>query len=101
MQFLLVRSFPWLEEKGISYKEVKQEIFKMICEVGRELTQEILERYNGKLHEKRNKSEFRDKGCRRFTIKTAYGEVSFDRHVYQVRDDYGINKTESNNWTIY
>ena len=57
----------------------------MICEVGRDLTKEILERYDGKLHEERNKSEFRDKGCRRSTIKTAYGEVSYDRHGYQVR----------------
>ena len=75
-----------LEEKGIGFKEIEQE---------------ILERYDGKLHEERNKSEFRDKGCRRSTIKTAYGEVSYDRHVCQVRDDYEITKTESNNRTIY
>ena len=82
-----------LEEKGISFKEIEQEIFKIICEVGRDLTKEILERYDGKLHEERNKSEFRDKGCRRSTIKTAYGEIIYDRHVYQVRDDYGINRS--------
>ena len=35
-----------LEEKGISFKEIEQE---------------ILERYDGKLHEERNKSEFGDK----------------------------------------
>ena len=52
-----------------------------------------MERYDGKLHEERNKSEFRDKGCRRSTIKTANGEVIYDRHVYQVRDDYGINRS--------
>ena len=50
-----------------------------------------MERYDAKLHEERNKSELKDKGCRRSTIKTAYGEVSYDRHVYQVRDDCGIN----------
>lgn len=43
-----------LEEKGISFKELEQEIFKIICEVGRDLTKEILERYDGKLHEERN-----------------------------------------------
>ena len=51
-----------------------------------------MERYDGKLHEERNKSEFRDKGCRRSNIKTAYGEVSYDRHVYQVRDEKGLRR---------
>ena len=51
-----------------------------------------MERYDAKLHEERDKSEFRDKGCRKSTIKTAYGEVSYDRHVYQVRDEKGLGR---------
>lgn len=79
-----------LNETGITFKEIEKEIFKLVCEAGRELTKDILERYDQHLHTTRNKSEFRDKGCRRSTIKTVYGEVSYDRHVYQTCDEYGI-----------
>jgi len=80
-----------VDENGVTFKEIEKEIFKIICEAGRELTKEVLERYDEHLHDSRNKAEFRDKGCRRSTIKTVYGEVSYDRHVYQTRDEYGIN----------
>ena len=33
-----------LEEKGISFKEIEQEIFKIICEVGRALMKGIFAR---------------------------------------------------------
>ena len=33
------------------------------------------------------------KAYRKSVKKTAYGEVSYDRHVYQVRDEYGINRS--------
>ena len=79
-----------VDEKGITFKEIEKEIFELVCEAGRELTKDILEKYDQHLHTTRNKSELRDKGCRRSTIKTVYGEVSYDRHVYQTCDEYGI-----------
>ena len=80
-----------VNEKGITFKEIEKEIFKIVCEAGRELTREILEKYDKHLHETRNKSVYRDKGCRGTSIKTVYGEVAYERHVYQTRDEYGIN----------
>ena len=79
-----------VDEKSITFKEIEKEIFELVCEAGRELTKDILEKYDQHLHTTRNKSELRDKGCRRSTIKTVYGEVSYDRHVYQTCDEYGI-----------
>jgi len=78
-------------EKGVTFKTIEKEIYRLICEAGRELTKEILERYDQHLHKTRSKAELRDKGCRRSTIKTVYGEVSYNRHVYQTRDEYGVN----------
>ncbi len=79
-----------VDEKCVSFKEIEKEIYNLICEAGRELTKEVLEKYDQHLHATRNKSELRDKGCRRSTIKTVYGEVSYDRHVYQTCDEYGL-----------
>jgi len=80
-----------VDEAGLTFKTIEKEIYRLICEAGRELTKEILEQYDNHLHAKRNRKEFRDKGRRRSTIKTVYGEVSYDRHVYQTRDEFGTN----------
>lgn len=80
-----------LNQKGVSFKDLEQEIFRIICEIGRELTEEILERYDQCLHDNRDRAVYRDKGKRSSTIKTIYGEVVYDRHVYQTRDEYGQN----------
>ena len=81
-----------VDKKDITFKEIEKEIFELVCEAGRELTKDILEKYDQHLHTTRNKSELRDKGCRRSTIKTVYGEVSYNRHVYQTCDEYGIKR---------
>jgi len=80
-----------VDETGVTFKMIEKEIYRLICEVGRELSKEILEKYDQHLHSTRNKSELRDKGLRMSSIKTVYGEVSYERHVYQTRDEYGIN----------
>lgn len=80
-----------VNENGVTFKEIEKEIFKIVCEAGRTLTKDVLEKYDKHLHATRDKSKFRDKGCRRSTIKTVYGEVSYDRHVYQARDEYGVS----------
>ena len=80
-----------VNENGVTFKEIEKEIFKIICEAGRTHTKDVLEKYDQHLHATRDKSKFRDKGCRRSTIKTVYGEVSYDRHVYQARDEYGVS----------
>ena len=79
-----------VDENGVTFKEIEKEIFNLICEAGIELTREVLERYDKHLHTTRDKSELRDKGCRRSTIKTIYGEVPYNRHVYQTCDEYGL-----------
>lgn len=45
----------------------------------------MLESYDAKLTEERDKSLYRDKGKRSTTIKTVYGEVSYSRKVYQTK----------------
>ena len=80
-----------IEEKQVTFKEIEQKIFKFVCALGCELTTEILESYDEKLHDSRDKSEFRDKGVRSTSIKTIYGDVPYSRHVYQTRDEHGAN----------
>ena len=70
-------------ENLISFKELEQKIFDYVCELGREITQIMLESYDNELASTRDRKKYRDKGKRSTTIKTVYGEVEYQRRVYQ------------------
>jgi hypothetical protein len=70
-------------EKLVSFKTLEQKVFAHICELGRSITQHILESYDEEPAKERDKKQYRDKGLRTTTIKTVYGEVSYSRHVYR------------------
>ena len=78
-----------VEENLVTFKELEQKIFSYVCELGRELTQIMLESYDKELAERRDKKDYRCKGKRKTTIKTVYGEVEYSRYVYQTRTGDG------------
>ena len=78
-----------VEEKLVSFKELEQKVFKYICKLGCEITQIILESYDDELAASRNTKQYRDKGGRKTSIKTVYGEVEYWRRVYRTSLDGG------------
>ena len=81
-----------IKQDGISFKELEGEIFRNICELGRQMTKEILEAYDQELMEHRDRKAYRHKGYRQTTIKTVYGEVTYTRAVYETMDAYGTKR---------
>lgn len=71
-----------VDKKLISFKELEQKIFKYVCELGCEITRIILESYDDELAASRDTRQYRDKGGRKTSIKTVYGEVEYWRRVY-------------------
>lgn len=80
---------PIVEENLISFKVLEQKIFAYVCELGREITQIMLEAYDKELAEGRDKKAYRGKGSRKTTIKTVYGEVEYRRRVYRTETEDG------------
>lgn len=80
---------PIVEENQISFKVLEQKIFAYVCELGREITQIMLEAYDKELAEGRDKKAYRGKGSRKTTIKTVYGEVEYRRRVYRTETEDG------------
>lgn len=76
-------------EKLISFKELEKKIFKYVCDLGCEITQIILESYDKELATSRDTGHYRDKGGRKTSIKTVYGEVEYSRRVYQTTLENG------------
>ena len=78
-----------IAENGVTFKELEKNIYKCICELGQSFTKEFLERYDRMLMKERDKTKYRHKGLRQTTIKTVYGEVTYNRAVYEVVEEDG------------
>lgn len=78
-----------VNENLISFKELEQNIFSYVCELGREMTKILLESYDKQLAESRDKAVYRDKGTRQTSIKTVYGTVEYSRKVYRTVNEEG------------
>lgn len=80
-----------LNKDKVTFKDIEQLIYAIKCEEARELTESILRAVDDQLFEERDKRGYRDKGLRKTTIKTVYGEVEYSRHVYLTRSEEGKN----------
>ncbi len=80
---------PIVDEKLVSFKTLEQKIYAYVCELGKEITRLMLERYDDELAQGRDRPNYRDKGKRTTTIKTVYGEVSYSRRVYETKTKEG------------
>lgn len=78
-----------IDEGLVTFKDIEKEIFRWTCEIARETTRELLESYDRKLMEERDKSIYRNKGKKQTVIKTVYGEVKYERTIYQVEGTNG------------
>lgn len=76
-------------ENGVTFKELEKNIYAWICQIGRYFTKEFLERYDRMLMESRDKKKYRNKGTRQTTVKTVYGEVTYQRTVYEGIEEDG------------
>ena len=80
-----------VSEKKVSFNQIEKEIFRIVCKEGQELTRELLEFMDDELSLRRDRSVYRDKGKRKTSIKTVYGEVEYCRRVYQAKTEDGRN----------
>lgn len=81
-----------LNENGLTFKDFEVKTFEMICKLGQEYTRDFLERYDTYLMESRDKEAYRNKGKKKTTVKTVYGEVEYERRIYQVTREDGLTE---------
>ena len=81
-----------LNETALTFKDFEKKTFQMVCEWARNYTKEFLERYDDYLMESRDKEAYRNKGKRRTTVKTVYGEVEYERRIYEVIREDGLKE---------
>ena len=59
----------------INFNKLEQKIFKFVCELGCNILKNIIERYDEKLQNERDKKAFRHRGLKPDSIKTVMGVV--------------------------
>lgn len=76
----------------IKFNDLEKKIFKFVCSLGCLIIKLMLESYDRKLMDKRDKKKYRHKGLRGNTIKTVMGEVEYRRVMYEIEEN-GIKRT--------
>ena len=76
----------------VKFNDLEKKIFKFVCSFGCMIIKLILESYDRKLMNTRDKKKYRHRGLRGNTIKTIMGEVEYKRVMYEMEEN-GIKKT--------
>lgn len=71
-----------LTKENVSFKELEQICFKIACEFAKQMLKTMLEEYDKKIMENRDKQLYRNKGLKGTTVKTIIGEVEYNRRMY-------------------
>lgn len=68
------------------FEDMERKIYSAVCEAAREMTRELLEELDRYLMNTRDKKQYENKQIRKATVKTVYGEVEYNRHMYLDRE---------------
>lgn len=76
----------------IKFNELEKKIFKFVCFFGCLIIKLLLESYDKKLMNNRDKKKYRHKGLRETSVNTVMGDVRYKRAMYEINEE-GVRKT--------
>ena len=76
----------------VTFNDLEKKIFKFVCFLGCLIIKLMLESYDRKLMDARDKKKYRHKGLRETSVNTVMGEIKYKRVMYEVQEE-GIKKT--------
>ena len=78
-----------VDKDCLTFKDIEREIFKYVCQIAVDITREFLMTYDRKLMEGRDKDRYRHKGYKEDHIRCVYGDVAYERVVYETSNEEG------------
>lgn len=79
-----------VEKDCLTFKDIEKEIFKYVCQIAVDLTKEFLAEYDRKLMQERDTAKYRHKGYKDDHIRCVYGDVPYERVVYETYSEDGV-----------
>ena len=71
----------------IKFNELEKKIFKFVCFFGCLIIKLLLESYDKKLMNNRDKKKYRHKGLRETSVNTVMGDVRYKRAMYEINEE--------------
>ena len=81
-----------ISSNEIKFNELEKKIFKFVCFFGCLIIKLLLESYDKKLMDGRDKKKYRHKGLRETSVNTVMGDVRYKRAMYEINEE-GVRKT--------
>lgn len=78
-----------LDKDCLTFKDIEKEIFKYVCQMAVEMTQKVLAEYDKQLMKDRDCTKYRHKGYKSDHVRCVYGDVPYERVVYETYDESG------------
>jgi len=78
-----------LPTREIRFKEIEKELFEVLMETGRQILKTLIEEQDFEIMKEIDKKKYRNRGKRKNTIKTTFGEVEYQRRVYEFKNEEG------------
>lgn len=76
----------------VKFNDLEKKVFKFVCFFGCLIIKMLLEAYDRRLMEARDKKRYRHKGLRETSVNTVMGEIKYKRAMYEIEEE-GIKKT--------
>lgn len=73
----------------LTFKDIEIEIYKYVCRIAVDITKEFLTLYDKELMQGRDKEIYRHKGYKEDHIRCIYGDVPYERVVYETCGEDG------------
>ena len=80
-----------ITSKELKFNDLEKKVYRFVCFIGCLIIKLILESYDRKIMQSRNKEKYRHKGLRETSVNTIMGEIKYKRAMYEIRKE-GINK---------
>jgi hypothetical protein len=71
----------------INFNELEKKIYKFVCDLGCYMIKEIIEKYDVKIQNERDKKNYRHRGLKTDSIKTVMGVVEYKRAIYEYKEN--------------
>ena len=81
-----------ITSKEIKFNDLEKKVYKFVCFFGCLIIKLMLEAYDRKLMENRDKKKYRHKGLRETSVNTVMGEIKYKRAMYEIQEE-GVKKT--------
>ena len=81
-----------ISKEGLTFNELEKEIFRTVCQKGREIIASMLESMDEEIRDERDKDVYENLGLRETHVETMMGRVSYKRRYYRFMDEDGIKK---------